>query len=836
MRREDLTTEELRLERLLQTLARDPAAPDPEFLKLLREASTKAFLDAQASHPQPRRVQRATPPDPAISRRLLRTVRIAMMSAVAMLLVMGLLPPSILPSRGVALQVAIDNLRRNDSVEIEVQNGTLANNLYYSHDNGLERVTFKYPSGKMQVTEGGNSVFFNSVSNSVHPAPELAEVNLDVLKDKLLTSLNVNDPQVQSIVLSQRPKTLLEENGSWYFNYQIKTPAAANNGETLIVDATVDARTNALVAMNSKVTDAFGNVQFQANADVKGVNIPGALDDNTVSSLAREDLQIARIEEIHGNAKVYDFSLPQNTGEATSLYAGTSPQGNFAEGENQVGLTRQFGGFGGMQNGGLGGLGGGMMQRSIPQKAQGYGAAVATAEAQQVESVAKDEQQTQFDASQANQVAADNNTSRRGDARFSKSMSNMGGARAAPPREALKEEVSQQTKAAPEAPAQAAAPRGKANADPAPAAAADTPAPAPVVAQDVQSKSAPKTMAASSKAGAQRQAQEDKATLAEQPPAAPAPAPAANTTAPNATAPSAIAPNAAPADDLAKQQLRPLRGYAQNSLAVKKGASQQTELKDLTQQQMLPQATFNDNANSPQVSSFQRQRRLPQGESWERWAVNSQGTQIPQVELTPQTLDRLHIGFNERPAEERAELKPGELLKTDPDSSNIVRLKLANDANVLIGPGSEVQLLKPTEVRLRFGEVVVEVPPKDQVDLLGPEPEYAQEQTDNYKGNRRSYLQKGSTLRRQVVGRGMFRIENNQLQEVQQQPRWLVRYYASDRLDVAAEKAESAGAKAAEATAGAAKPAPAKDQTKQGGSEAKEPVMKARAAPPSKKL
>ena len=74
---------------------------------------------------------------------------------------------------------------------------------------------------------------------------------------------------------------------------------------------------------------------------------------------------------------------------------------------------------------------------------------------------------------------------------------------------------------------------------------------------------------------------------------------------------------------------------------------------------------------------------------------------------------------------------------------------------------------------------MLNVPPGDQVDLLGPEPTPALD-TENDKLNyrRNSQLLRFQMSRQQVTGRGIFRIENNQLQRVDREPPWLANYFA----------------------------------------------------------
>ena len=80
MRRNDLNTEELRFERLLRTLDRGPAAPDPEFLRQLKDASTAAFVASRPAQPRATRSPTEPPLHPAVGRRRLQAMRVAMMA------------------------------------------------------------------------------------------------------------------------------------------------------------------------------------------------------------------------------------------------------------------------------------------------------------------------------------------------------------------------------------------------------------------------------------------------------------------------------------------------------------------------------------------------------------------------------------------------------------------------------------------------------------------------------------------------------------------------------------------------------------------------------------
>lgn len=782
MRRNDLTTEEVRVERLLRTLSRDTVAPDPEFLRTLREASTKAFLAAQANQPQPRHVQTATPTDPALGRRLLRTLRIAMLSAVAVLLVLGALPPSVFPSRGVELQVAFDNLRRNDTVEIEVQNGGISNTLLYASTFGDERLAFTWPSGNREVIQNGSVAFVNFDNNSIHPSPsDVAEVSLNVLEDKLMSSLNVKDPQVKSLLLSQRPQSQREENGQLLNYYQFQTPAALGDGETLKVNATVNALTNSLVAMNSRVIDSDGNVRFEANADVKGLNTAIPLDRFQVDLHAEALDQIAMVEDVQGDVEVLEGAAqPVGLGAYDN---GERPYWNL---QNGVALKGDVPGQpGGPAYGRLRSLAGAMGGGGLPaQQLDGTGLQQSLEMAQSEDLVQKLEQ------TELKQKSGAALPAKRGQEQ-ARVMDE-----AAPKREALAKQESAtaplaETKAAEDAPA-GALPRLAGR-------------------ELVQRKMSPaesKAPAAPSRdpgalpAGAPVVANKSRQAMLRN---APVPSPEPDAAPPNrsrinaqkkdgagqATSPSAIAASqgapapAAPApradDELQlKQQMQsgsrysmPSQRSARSEMA-RPGKGGPPVEGEVRAGQVDNQLKLMDDNGLKGLQRFNADRPLA------AQLQNQPQAGLRGAEFAEQLGQMQQYGaYSSRLAEANTELRPGEMLKTGDDPTNVVRARLANNADLIVGPGSEVLLLKPTEVRLRFGQLALEVPEGDQVDLLGPEPDLQQD-PENYKLNlrRNVYQSRGMTRQRQVTGNKVYVVQKNQLQELEQQPEWLTKYYA----------------------------------------------------------
>ena len=172
------------------------------------------------------------------------------------------------------------------------------------------------------------------------------------------------------------------------------------------------------------------------------------------------------------------------------------------------------------------------------------------------------------------------------------------------------------------------------------------------------------------------------------------------------------------------------------------------------------------------------------------------------------------------------ELLPGMSLNTDSENA-IIRTRLANDANVVVGPNSRLVLLKPTEVRLQAGECEITVPPGDLVDVFGPEEMagYSRYRT----GPLRTYQSRGAVNRVRAIGRNVYRLDKNGIQRLDQDPPWLVDYNASwNQKQLASEaaqkQAETAATVAAEKTPSQAGGPPAKAAAPP----APSPVMKAR--------
>jgi hypothetical protein len=65
-------------------------------------------------------------------------------------------------------------------------------------------------------------------------------------------------------------------------------------------------------------------------------------------------------------------------------------------------------------------------------------------------------------------------------------------------------------------------------------------------------------------------------------------------------------------------------------------------------------------------------------------------------------------------------LKPGDWLRTDLRGANALAARLVGKAQIVMGPGSQVELISPKSVRLDFGEIKVAADPTSPLKLLGP--------------------------------------------------------------------------------------------------------------------
>src|SRR5262249_3108260 len=95
-------------------------------------------------------------------------------------------------------------------------------------------------------------------------------------------------------------------------------------------------------------------------------------------------------------------------------------------------------------------------------------------------------------------------------------------------------------------------------------------------------------------------------------------------------------------------------------------------------------------------------------------------------------------------------LKPGDWLRTDVRGANAVELSLVKKTNVILGPGSLVELLKPTQVRLIAGELEIATQVGVTVELLGPQ-----------------------NQKIAIKGTSHYRLDDDKLVQVAKEPLWL---------------------------------------------------------------
>ncbi len=90
------------------------------------------------------------------------------------------------------------------------------------------------------------------------------------------------------------------------------------------------------------------------------------------------------------------------------------------------------------------------------------------------------------------------------------------------------------------------------------------------------------------------------------------------------------------------------------------------------------------------------------------------------------------------PIHDRLLLKPGDWLRTDVRGANVVALRLVKSTSVILGPGTLVELVKPTQIRVSQGELEITAPANTTLELLGPD-----QQKITVKGKQHYRLQEG---------------------------------------------------------------------------------------------
>ena len=111
----------------------------------------------------------------------------------------------------------------------------------------------------------------------------------------------------------------------------------------------------------------------------------------------------------------------------------------------------------------------------------------------------------------------------------------------------------------------------------------------------------------------------------------------------------------------------------------------------------------------------------------------------------------MHERFS--PVTERMPLRPGDWLQTDPRGANALSVRLLPQTEVLIGPGSTVELASPQQLRLAAGEIKIKAAAKSSLELVGPD---------------------GKKIA--VSGTQIYRAGRQTLVKLDKPPRWLLSY------------------------------------------------------------
>jgi hypothetical protein len=111
----------------------------------------------------------------------------------------------------------------------------------------------------------------------------------------------------------------------------------------------------------------------------------------------------------------------------------------------------------------------------------------------------------------------------------------------------------------------------------------------------------------------------------------------------------------------------------------------------------------------------------------------------------------MHERFS--PVIERMPVRPGDMLQTDSRGANAVSVRLMPQTEVVIGPGSTVELASPKQLRIAEGEIRIKTEVKSSLEILGPE---------------------GKKV--MVAGTEIYRANRQGLVKLDKPPRWLLSY------------------------------------------------------------
>jgi len=111
------------------------------------------------------------------------------------------------------------------------------------------------------------------------------------------------------------------------------------------------------------------------------------------------------------------------------------------------------------------------------------------------------------------------------------------------------------------------------------------------------------------------------------------------------------------------------------------------------------------------------------------------------------------LGTRWMPVRPNGLLMPGDWVRADARGANAATLRLLPKAEVIVGPGGLLEIIKPNQVRLHEGEAEVAPAKGTPIELLGP----------------------GSS-KVVVTERGFYRIAKDQIAKIEKNPRWLAGY------------------------------------------------------------
>jgi predicted Zn-dependent protease len=105
------------------------------------------------------------------------------------------------------------------------------------------------------------------------------------------------------------------------------------------------------------------------------------------------------------------------------------------------------------------------------------------------------------------------------------------------------------------------------------------------------------------------------------------------------------------------------------------------------------------------------------------------------------------------PVTELMPVRPGDWLQTDPRGANAVSVRLVPQTELIVGPGSTIELVSPKQLRISAGEIKIKATTKSPVELVGPD------------GKKVS-----------ITDKQVYRADRKGLVKLDKEPRWLLSY------------------------------------------------------------